>query len=66
VYGVSFPSKKEMDEHVALIEEAEKRDHRRIGREQKLFDMHEWCPGAGFFYPEGMKIYTKLTEMIKD
>lgn len=66
VYGVSFPSKKEMDEHIHMLAEAERCDHRRIGREQKLFDMHEWSPGCGFFYPEGVVIYNKLTEMIRE
>lgn len=66
VYGVSFPSKKEMDEFIHLKEEAEKRDHRNIGRQQKLFDHHELSPGCGFFYPMGTKIYNKLIEMIRE
>jgi len=53
VYGVSFPSKKELDEYITLKEEAEKRDHRNLGRQQKLFDHHELSPGCAFFYPHG-------------
>jgi threonyl-tRNA synthetase len=66
IYGVSFPSKKELDEYIHFKEEAEKRDHRTIGRQQKLFDTHEYSPGSSFFYPNGMKIYEKLISMIKD
>lgn len=40
VYGVTFPSKKELDEHIHLLEEAEKRDHRNIGKHQSLFNIH--------------------------
>ena len=57
VYGVTFPSKKEMDEYVHLIEEAAKRDHRTIGRAQDLFDMNPLSPGCGFMYPKGTQIY---------
>jgi len=66
VYGVTFPSKKEMDEYVHLQEEAAKRDHRRIGREQKLFEMHEFSPGSAFFHPKGAWIYNELMTMIRD
>lgn len=66
VYGISFPSKKELDEHVNFLAEAEKRNHRNLGRQQKLFDMHELSPGCGFFYPHGTQIYNKLTNMIRD
>ena len=66
VYGVSFPSKAALDEYIHFKEEAERRDHRRIGRDQKLFDNHEWSPGSAFFYPQGQKIYLKLMEMIRE
>ena len=66
VYGITFPSKKEMDEYVKLIEEAAKRDHRRIGKGQGLFDTHDWSPGCAFMYPRGAYIYNKLMEMIKE
>jgi threonyl-tRNA synthetase len=66
IYGVSYPSKKELDEYIHFKEEAEKRDHRNIGRQQKLFDTHEYSPGSAFFYPHGMKVYEKLISMIKE
>lgn len=66
VYGVTFPSKKEMDEYVHLIEEAAKRDHRTIGRAQDLFDMNPLSPGCGFMYPKGTQIYNQLTELIRE
>jgi len=66
VYGISFPSKKEMDEYIHLKEEAEKRDHRLIGKQQKLFDIHELSPGCAFFYPHGTHIYNKLMSLIRD
>lgn len=66
IYGVSFPSKKEMDEHVHLLEEAAKRDHRTIGKAQDLFDMHPLSPGCGFMYPKGTQIYNKLMNLIRD
>jgi len=55
-----------MDEHVHLLEEAAKRDHRTIGKNQDLFDMHPLSPGCGFMYPKGTHIYNKLSELIKD
>jgi threonyl-tRNA synthetase len=66
VYGISFPSKKELDEYIHFKEEAEKRNHRLIGRDQKLFDMHELSPGCGFFFPYGTQIYNRLTHMIRE
>lgn len=66
VYGISFPSKKEMDEYIHLKEEAERRDHRLIGKQQKLFDIHELSPGCAFFYPHGTHIYNKLMNLIRE
>jgi len=60
VYGVSYPSKKELDEYILLKEEAERRDHRTVGRAQGLFDHHALSPGCAFFYPNGTKIYNSL------
>lgn len=66
VYGVSYPSKKELDEYIHLMEEAAKRDHRTVGRQQKLFDTHEMSPGSAFFYPHGTWIYNKLVDLIRE
>jgi threonyl-tRNA synthetase len=66
VYGISYPSKKELDEYILFKEEAEKRDHRNIGRQQKLFDNNEVSPGSAFFYPHGTVIYNKLISLIRE
>ena len=66
VYGISFPSEKELKEYLTFKENAEKNDHRTVGRAQKLFDNHELAPGSAFFYPHGAKIYNKLIEMIRE
>jgi len=65
VYGISFPSKKELDEYIHFKEEAEKRDHRAVGRQQKLFDTNEWSPGSAFFYPHGAIVYNKLIDIMR-
>lgn len=66
VYGISFPTKKELDEYIHFKEEAEKRDHRNVGRQQQLFDTHIHSPGSAFFYPMGFKIYQKLIDLIRE
>ena len=53
-YGISFPKKELMKEWNILMEEAAKRDHRKIGKEQGLFFFHELSPGSCFFTPRGM------------
>lgn len=60
IYGVSFPDKKLMDEHLKYLEEAAKRDHRKIGKDQELFFFHDMSPGSCFFLPHGMVIYNTL------
>jgi threonyl-tRNA synthetase len=62
VYGISFPDKKLMKEHLTLLEEAEKRDHRKIGKELRLFSFHEDAPGMPFFHDKGTYIWNKLVE----
>ncbi|KAG0232594.1 threonyl-tRNA synthetase [Actinomortierella wolfii] len=65
IYGVSFPDTKQMTEHKKFLEEAAKRDHRKIGREQELFFFHELSPGSAFFLPHGTRIYNTLMDFIK-
>ncbi|KAF2738319.1 threonyl-tRNA synthetase-like protein [Polyplosphaeria fusca] len=65
IYGVSFPDKDQMAAHLKYLEEAAKRDHRKIGREQELFFFHEWSPGSCFFLPHGMTIYNTLMEFLR-
>lgn len=60
IYGTSFPSQAELDEHLAKIEEAKKRDHRKIGREMDLFALYDEGPGFPFFMPKGMILRNQL------
>ena len=61
IYGTAFPKKAELEEHLAMIEEAKKRDHRRLGKELGLFMMRDEGPGFPFFLPKGMVLkYTLL------
>eukprot|EP00825_Cyclidium_porcatum_P048507 TRINITY_DN816_c0_g1_i4.p1 TRINITY_DN816_c0_g1~~TRINITY_DN816_c0_g1_i4.p1 ORF type:complete len:748 (+),score=168.04 TRINITY_DN816_c0_g1_i4:70-2313(+) len=65
VYGISFTSKKELDEYVKKQEELAKRDHRNIGTKGELFMFHNFAPGSAFFYPAGACIYNKLVEFMR-
>ncbi|GJQ78393.1 Aats-thr [Trypoxylus dichotomus] len=65
VYGISFPDSKQLKEWEKFQEEAAKRDHRKIGRDQELFFFHELSPGSCFFQPRGAHIYNTLVNFIK-
>jgi threonyl-tRNA synthetase len=58
----AFFTQKELDEHLARIEEAKKRDHRKLGRELDLFHIHPVAPGAAFWTPRGTTLYNTLVE----
>jgi threonyl-tRNA synthetase len=60
-----WPTKEELDEYLHNIEEAKRRDHRKLGRELELFMTHEWAPGAPFWLPKGTVIYHTLQETIR-
>jgi threonyl-tRNA synthetase len=60
VYGVAFDTKKELEEYFVRLEEAKKRDHRKLGRELGLFMFHQWAPGAAFWLPKGTTLYNTL------
>ena len=62
IYGSAFPKKDELDEYLARIEEAKKRDHRKLGKELGLFMMTEEGPGFPFFLPKGMTLKNTLLE----
>lgn len=62
IYGISFPKKSMLDEYLKRIEEAKKRDHRKLGRELDIFSLHEEGPGFPFFHPNGMVIWNLLTD----
>lgn len=62
IYGTSYPKKAELDAHLARIEEAKKRDHRRLGKEMRLFTLMDEGPGFPFFLPNGMIIKNSLMQ----
>jgi len=62
IYGTAFPSKEELDEYLHMLEEAEKRDHRKLGKELDIFSMHDEGPGFPFFHPNGMRIRNAIME----
>ena len=65
VYGTAFFSQKELDEHLQRLEEAKKRDHRKVGRELGLFAFHPWAPGAGFWTGKGSTLYNTLADYMR-
>ena len=60
IYGTAFEKKDDLDAYLHMLEEAEKRDHRKLGRELDLFSLHEEGPGFPFFHPNGMIIRNEL------
>ncbi|MCU0371659.1 MAG: threonine--tRNA ligase [Ignavibacteria bacterium] len=66
IYGVTFPSQKELDAYLKDLEEAKKRDHRKLGRDLELFFFHEVSPGAPFWMPNGMIIFIELEKFWRD
>lgn len=66
IYGITFPSKKELDEYLKQLEEARKRDHRKIGKDLELFMFHEVSPGAPFWLPNGMIIFRELEKFSRE
>ncbi len=60
IYGTVFPTQKELDEYLVMLEEAEKRNHKKIGRELGLFMFHETAPGMAYWLPKGVKLYLEL------
>ncbi len=62
IYGISFPKQSALDEHLAMIEEAKKRDHRKLGRDLGLFMLTEEGPGFPFFLPKGMVLRNTLID----
>ncbi|MBN1516678.1 threonine--tRNA ligase [Candidatus Sumerlaeota bacterium] len=65
VYGTSFPKQKDLDEYLRLIEEAKKRDHRKIGRELDLFSFHDEGPGFPFFHNKGTIVWNLLMDAMR-
>ncbi|MCE2543541.1 MAG: threonine--tRNA ligase [Acidobacteria bacterium] len=65
IYGTAFFKRSALDEHLTRLEEAKKRDHRKLGRELGLFTFHHWAPGAPFWLPKGALLYGLLSEYIR-
>ena len=62
IYGIAFPKKDELDEYLARIEEAKRRDHRKLGRELGLFAFRDEAPGFPFYLPKGMVLKNTLID----
>ena len=62
IYGIAFPKKEELDEYLARIEEAKRRDHRKLGRELGLFAFRDEAPGFPFYLPKGMVLRNTLID----
>ncbi|MFT4962682.1 MAG: threonyl-tRNA synthetase [Paracoccaceae bacterium] len=65
IYGVAFTGKEKLKAHLHMLEEAAKRDHRKLGREMDLFHMQEEAPGQIFWHPNGWTIYTQLQDYMR-
>ena len=66
IYGTSFPTKKELDDYLNMLEEAKKRDHRKLGKDLDLFSFHEEGPGFVFWHPKGMLLRESLMNTYND
>ena len=66
IYGTAWPDKKQLDAYLHRLEEAERRDHRRIGRELDLFHMQEEAPGAVFWHPKGWIVFQTLIAHMRE
>ncbi len=66
IYGTAFPKQSQLDEHLKMLEEAAKRDHRKLGQQLDLFSIHEEGPGFPFFHPKGMVLKNQLIEFWRE
>ena len=66
VYGTAFLSEKDLKAHLQQVEEAKKRDHRKLGKELGLFTFHPWAPGAAFWESKGTTLYNTLANYMRD
>jgi threonyl-tRNA synthetase len=66
IYGAVFLTQKELDEHLARLEAARARDHRRLGKDLGLFVFHPWAPASPFFLPKGATVYNLLVAFMRD
>src|SRR3989344_2625267 len=66
IYALAFTTKKELDDHLKLQDEIEKRDHRKLGERLDLFSFHDVAPGAPFWHPNGMVVFRELEKFIRE
>lgn len=62
IYGISFPKQSMLDEYLTMLEEAQKRDHRKLGKELELFSFHQEGAGFPFWHPKGMTLYNTVAD----
>ncbi|MFZ1726131.1 MAG: threonine--tRNA ligase [Albidovulum sp.] len=65
IYGVAFKNRDDLKAHLTMLEEAAKRDHRKLGREMELFHLQEEAPGMVFWHPNGWSIYRELEDYMR-
>jgi threonyl-tRNA synthetase len=65
IYGTAWPTRKELDAHLHRLEEAERRDHRRLGKSLDLFHFQEEAPGAAFWHPKGWIVYRQIEAYVR-
>lgn len=65
IYAVSFNTKKQLEDHLNFLEEAKKRDHRKLGKEQELFHFESVAPASPFFMPKGTTVYNELVAFMR-
>lgn len=65
IYGTAWPNKKELKKYLHLLAEAEKRDHRKLGRQLDLFHFHEDAPGSVFWHPKGWTLFRQLVDYMR-
>lgn len=66
IYGIAFPSEEQLKQYLHFIEEAQKRDHRKLGKQLRLFSLHEEGPGFPFWLPRGMVIFNTLIDFWRE
>jgi len=66
IYGTAWPDKKQLDQYLHRLEEAERRDHRRIGKDLDLFHLQEEAPGAVFWHPRGWTVFQALISYMRE
>ena len=62
IYGTAFFTQEDLDQYLNMLTEAEKRNHRKLGKELELFMFHETAPGMAYFLPKGVKVYNELVD----